>query len=53
MQQTTECSHDLCNCELTAEMLTEAYCSDYCRNVQEGGIEMEVCGCGHPQCDVQ
>ena len=52
MHETIECAHDLCNCELTAEMQTEAYCSTSCKNADEGGIEVETCNCGHPQCDV-
>lgn len=51
MLETIECSHDLCNCVLTAEMQTEEYCSDACRNADSGGIEIETCECGHPACD--
>jgi len=53
MLETIECSHALCNCVLTAEMQTEEYCSDACREAEEGSIEMEVCSCGHPPCDAQ
>lgn len=53
MQQSIECAHDLCNCVVTAELDTEEYCSDTCKEAEGGGIEMEVCSCGHPPCDVQ
>ncbi len=52
MQQSMECAHDQCNCTITAEMQTEEYCSDSCKNAQENGIESETCACGHPPCDV-
>jgi len=52
MQQSIECAHTLCNCEITSEMQVEEYCSEFCKNAEESGIESESCSCGHPQCDV-
>jgi hypothetical protein len=52
MQETIECAHDLCNCMVTAEIQTEEYCSQACKDADENGIEAETCPCGHPQCDV-
>lgn len=47
-----ECSHEPCVCTVSAPVQTgEAYCSEFCKNAEEGGIESDVCGCGHPQCD--
>jgi hypothetical protein len=51
-----ECSHDLCQCMVTAEIAvldpTEAYCSPDCRSAETGEEDGEdVCACGHPECD--
>ena len=52
MQQTIECSNELCECTITAEIETEAYCSDACRELGEDRrIEGGACPCGHPPCD--
>lgn len=52
MQQTIGCSHELCECTITAGMESQAYCSDACRELAEDSrIEGEVCPCGHPPCD--
>jgi hypothetical protein len=51
MFETIQCAHDLCNCVLTAEVESEKYCSDACRDAVENGIESETCQCGHPPCD--
>lgn len=52
MHETIECAHELCNCTLSAEIQTEEYCSQACRDAEENGIEMDTCDCGHPPCDV-
>ena len=47
------CSHELCTCPVEEPATGgEAYCSDYCKNADAGGIESEACACGHPECDV-
>jgi len=51
MRETTQCSNELCNCDISAEMQTEEYCSTWCRDFTENGLESEACQCGHPQCD--
>jgi hypothetical protein len=51
-QQSVECAHDLCQCTVMQAPREEKFCSQACREAQEGGIETETCGCGHPQCDV-
>jgi len=51
LQELTGCSHDICRCTLMGAVLGSSYCSDYCQNADEGGMEAEACGCGHPQCD--
>ncbi len=48
---TVACDHDLCNCTIRAQVGGEAYCSDFCRDAESGGIEDETCSCGHPPCD--
>ncbi|MBV8726332.1 MAG: hypothetical protein JO233_00990 [Candidatus Eremiobacteraeota bacterium] len=52
MQQSIECSNEVCNCTINAAIDTEDYCSEACRELGEDGrIEGETCPCGHPQCD--
>jgi hypothetical protein len=47
-----ECGHELCNCSVIGSVAgSEVYCSDFCRNADEGGIESETCACAHPECD--
>jgi hypothetical protein len=47
-----ECNHEPCNCSVTGPVEgVEVYCSSFCRNAAEGGLESESCACGHPQCD--
>ena len=47
-----ECTYTPCNCLVIGSVRDgEAYCSDFCRSVPEGGLESETCACGHPQCD--
>ena len=50
---TTPCEYELCNCTVTApEGGATPYCSDICRERDNGDEEMEVaCECGHPPCD--
>jgi hypothetical protein len=51
-ENSVECSHDLCNCAVTGTLgFTDAYCSDYCQDATERGLESETCACGHPECD--
>ncbi|MDQ2866407.1 MAG: hypothetical protein M3R51_09290 [Candidatus Eremiobacteraeota bacterium] len=50
-QELTECAHPLCACTLMSPMREETYCSDACRNADDGGIENAACDCAHPQCD--
>jgi hypothetical protein len=45
------CGHDLCSCTVGATIGNEAFCSDFCRDAEGGGIEQPTCLCGHPQCD--
>jgi len=47
---TVHCANEPCNCEVTAPMSSEAYCSQYCQSADEGE-ETYDCGCGHPPCD--
>jgi hypothetical protein len=56
--ETIGCSHPDCQCQVTAvldadsDASLETYCSDYCRNSEEGHERSdEACACGHPQCD--
>jgi len=53
-RELTECAFELCQCTLMASSPDEgeAYCSETCREQDEGGIESETCQCGHPPCDV-
>ncbi len=47
-----ECSHGICNCSVTGPVDgSDVYCSNFCRNADEQGIEGETCACGHPECD--
>lgn len=50
-QELTECAHDICACTLMGPTAGATYCSDSCRNADEGGIEGDACACGHPPCD--
>ncbi len=50
--ESTECSHDLCNCTITGPLAGESFCSHACKYAVENGIESETCPCSHPQCDV-
>ncbi|MBC5829241.1 MAG: hypothetical protein GIW98_03485 [Candidatus Eremiobacteraeota bacterium] len=52
MTETIECANEVCSCVITAEIETEEYCGDACREYVESGTESEVCLCGHPPCDV-
>ncbi|HMD02430.1 MAG TPA: hypothetical protein VKG44_05635 [Candidatus Baltobacteraceae bacterium] len=49
-----ECSHQLCQCTVTAVIndadADEAYCSDFCREAEMDEGET-ICACGHPPCD--
>lgn len=51
-ENSVECSHELCNCVVrgTADG-ADVYCSDYCRDATEQGVESETCACTHPECD--
>lgn len=51
LQRTTVCSHEVCSCTIVGAMLGTSYCSDYCSQSDDGGIETETCACGHPECD--
>ena len=47
-----ECDRDVCNCSVIGAVDGgDIYCSDFCRDADERGLESEVCGCGHPECD--
>jgi hypothetical protein len=47
-----ECGHDVCNCSVSGPVEGgDVYCSDYCRNAEERGLESETCACAHPECD--
>lgn len=50
-QESMECAHELCACTVMSPLRAEAYCSDHCRAADDGSVEGEACGCGHPQCD--
>ncbi len=51
----TQCSHEMCECMVTAELAVdepvETYCSDYCRDAEETDEGDTMCNCGHPPCD--
>ncbi|HXP93109.1 MAG TPA: hypothetical protein VN905_06525 [Candidatus Binatia bacterium] len=49
-EMTVECAHAICNCEVTAPMTGEAYCSDYCQDAALTD-DQDFCACGHPPCD--
>jgi hypothetical protein len=52
LREAVECSHELCNCMVMGPAEGgDAYCSTYCRNADDGGIESDACACGHPECD--
>ena len=51
MLETIGCAHDLCNCVITAEIQSEKFCGDACRNAVENSLESATCPCGHPPCD--
>jgi hypothetical protein len=52
LHEAVECSHELCNCTVMGPAMGgDAYCSNYCRSVDDGGIESDTCPCGHPECD--
>ena len=46
-----ECAHELCACTIMSPIRGETYCSDSCRNADDGGVENDACACGHPPCD--
>jgi hypothetical protein len=51
-QNSVECSHELCNCVVPGMADgADAYCTEYCRDAAEQGLESETCACGHPECD--
>jgi hypothetical protein len=50
-ENSIECSHELCNCTVPGTGGGDAYCSGFCRNATEQGLESETCACGHPECD--
>ena len=50
-QELTACALDICRCTLMGPTDGTAYCSDFCQNADEGGIESEGCSCAHPPCD--
>ena len=45
------CSHLVCRCTLVGVIEGDSYCSDYCKEMDQSGVEGEQCGCGHPECD--
>jgi hypothetical protein len=51
LREALECSHELCNCMVMGPAEGDAYCTTYCRNADDGGIESDTCACGHPECD--
>ena len=51
-----QCAHEGCFCKAR---LNDKYCSDYCRQMEEGDqteakvtVEEMACECGHRECDV-
>jgi hypothetical protein len=51
---TQPCEHPECNCQVTAGLNEEPYCSDVCRRIDTTDEEVEEnCPCGHPPCDAE
>lgn len=46
IQKPDQCQHPGCKCPRPS---IGDYCSDYCENAQEGGMDND-CKCGHPEC---
>lgn len=46
IQKPDQCVHPGCDCPRTP---VSDYCSDYCRDAGEGGMDNK-CTCGHPEC---
>ena len=45
------CDHKGCRCnETVIEQNGKSYCSERCAEIDTGGIKVEACDCGHPDC---
>lgn len=45
------CDHKGCHCnETVIEQNGKNYCSERCAEIASGGIKVEACDCGHPDC---
>ena len=45
------CDHKACHCnETVIEQNGKNYCGERCAEIAAGGIRIEACDCGHPDC---